>query len=290
VGSRAIQVCPIPVRCRQLRAERWNSPHPQRGRKGSYHGLPSWAHESSTPTERAARHGLRRCSMRPYWELLEHPGYRLPGRPARLLLGILPAAPSPQHIIDCASPGKPQVSMPLYSDPLPHTSLVGQILKSCDHTGGLIRKEPGAATKPHKGRRSLTPSWWRWRTLVATKWKSGLNDHINRLELRSILTAIRWRTRNKDRLNRRALHLTDSAVSMGAVSKCRPPSRALQPVLDRISALLLAGRIRLELAHVSTHENPADGPSRGRLAAKPSSKKQRHLFQGLASPKLAGAP
>jgi hypothetical protein len=155
---------------------------------------------------------------------------------------------------------------------------------------GLVRKEPGGAKKPHRGLRSLTPSWWRWRTLVATKWKSGLDDHRNRLELRSILTAIRWMTRKKDRLNRRALHLTDSAVSMGAVTKCRSRSRALQPVLDKISALLLAGSIRFILAQVSTHENPADGPSHGRMAVRPKNVKNKLLVKGLASPKLAGQP
>ena len=99
--------------------------------------------------------------------------------------------------------------------------------------------------------------------LVSAQWHPKLaGEHINKLELRSLLTALRWRARRRKHHRRRVLHLVDSQVGMGAVNKARSPSRDLHVIVDKINATVLASGLRLVLAHVASAKNPADAPSR----------------------------
>eukprot|EP00974_Lingulodinium_polyedra_P052977 5091829-Lingulodinium_polyedra.AAC.1 len=110
-------------------------------------------------------------------------------------------------------------------------------------------------------RRSLDPRWWKWRVVISHRWNAR-EDHINKLEFRSILAALRWRTRSPTRMCCKFFHLTDSAVSMGVVSRARSASFHLQLVADKINSWQLAGHLRVIAAHVGTKRNPADAPSR----------------------------
>ena len=125
-----------------------------------------------------------------------------------------------------------------------------------------MRKDPQTNEHPNIWpRRSLDPRWWRWRVVVSHKWHSQ-EEHINKLELRSILSALKWRCRVPSRLACRFFHLSDSAVCLGVVVRARSSSMHLQLVSDRVNSYLLAANLRPIVVHVSTKLNPADGPSR----------------------------
>ena len=99
-------------------------------------------------------------------------------------------------------------------------------------------------------------SLYRW-------WPS--DSHINKLELRSCLSALRWRLRSVQGFRVRFFHCVDSQVAMGAITKGRSSSRDLQMVVDKFNATVLATRVRPVLAYFHTKNNPADAPSRRRM-------------------------
>ena len=88
------------------------------------------------------------------------------------------------------------------------------------------------------------------------------DDHINSLELRSLIHAVEWRVKHLKEHATRLFHLTDSYVVMSICSKGRTSSRMLKPLLQRLSALLLAFDLYLLVAHVESSENPTDNASR----------------------------
>jgi hypothetical protein len=63
-------------------------------------------------------------------------------------------------------------------------------------------------------------------------------------------------------VGKRVLVLSDSQVVIGAVTKGRSSSPQLLRRLRTVSALVLAGGIRLSVRWVPSEFNPADGPSR----------------------------
>ena len=147
--------------------------------------------------------------------------------------------------------------------------LVQQLLQLVDHNGGLIKKRPGTTEVAHvHPLRPMNAGYWRWRVLVSTSWLPRYaQEHINKLELRSLLTAVRWRARRANRHGKKFLHLADSLVALGGINRARSPSRDLQGVIDKINVTVLAARLRLVLAHVASAGNPADAPSRRCLGA-----------------------
>jgi hypothetical protein len=149
-------------------------------------------------------------------------------------------------------------------------ALTSELLRRVDHTGGLLRKEPGTDQAPHLfPLKTVRPEWWRWRVVVSTQWSKALRqEHINRLELRSVLSAVRWRARSVVRQGKRFFHFSDSMVAIGCLNKARSSSHDLTYIVDKVTATLLAARCRMILAHVDTKLNPADAPSRGRLVKK----------------------
>jgi len=172
--------------------------------------------------------------------------------------GLLAAPPAVQACI-VGSSGV----LPTASAEYDQLDLAKALLRHVNHTGSELRRDPLSPDHPHVWpRRSIDPRWWRWRVIISHPWRAGHAEHINKLEARSVLKAIRWRVRRPDRLNQKFFHLTDSAVTIGVLSRARSSSFHLQFTADRINAVLLAGRLRLIAAHVGTKLNPADMPSR----------------------------
>lgn len=99
-----------------------------------------------------------------------------------------------------------------------------------------------------------------WHTIVSSRWRK--EEHINVLELRALSTAVRWVMSFRSAVGKRVLVLSDSQVVVGAVTKGRSSSPQLLRRLRTLSALLLAGGVRLSLCWVPSELNPADEPSR----------------------------
>lgn len=98
-----------------------------------------------------------------------------------------------------------------------------------------------------------------WSTILQHRWR--FKEHINALELRSILLALIWITSCKQ-TDHRILLFTDSQVSLGVLTKGRTSAHTLLSVHKTIAALCLAAGLALVPTFVPTHLNPADGPSR----------------------------
>ena len=96
--------------------------------------------------------------------------------------------------------------------------------------------------------------------MFAFKWLR--QDHINALELRAIIQALEWRVFHRKEEKLRVFHLTDSYVCMSVISKGRSSSAMLKPLLQRLSALLLAFDLYLLVGHVESLDNPTDHDSR----------------------------
>ena len=86
--------------------------------------------------------------------------------------------------------------------------------------------------------------------------KSG--EHIKVLELRATFTAIKWRVERLHQLDVRFLHLVDSLVVLHSLTR----GRSLRRTLMRVNSYLLACGLFPRWGYVSTHQNPADRPSR----------------------------
>jgi hypothetical protein len=115
--------------------------------------------------------------------------------------------------------------------------------------------------KYHRLRASVPSSLWRWKIIAGWKWVKG-SEHINSLELRSILTTLRWRIEHQHHCGVRMLHLTDSLVCLHCLTRGRTSSRRLRRTMSRINALLLASNAQPLWGYVHTDQNPADKPSR----------------------------
>ena len=135
------------------------------------------------------------------------------------------------------------------------------ILKRVNHTGSDVRVSTGAIVNPKAYPRQSVPScWWKW--LPVFKFKFQKPDHINSLELRSIIQAVEWRMTHKKEVHCRVFHLTDSYVCMSIIGKGRSSSEMLQFLLRRLSADLLLCNLYLLCIHVGSLDNPTDDASR----------------------------
>ena len=141
------------------------------------------------------------------------------------------------------------------------TSLHSCLLRRANHTGSDIRITSGSILNPRAyPRQSVNADWWLWSKVFACRWEKA--DHINSLELRSLVHAVEWRIRHGKEYHLRIFHLTDSYVAMAIASKGRTSARLLKPLLRRLTALLLAWDLYLLVLHVESSENPTDGDSR----------------------------
>lgn len=166
-----------------------------------------------------------------------------------------------------APPGVPcLISRALVYGPIPRSlpsvcDLTRVMLTRVNHTGSDVRVTTGQVINPRAyPRQSASASWWEWRSVFHCRWQ--VREHINRLEMRSILLALKWRIRHQCEADCRFVHLTDSYVSMSVLSKGRSSSDMLMSVMRQIAAHILAFNLFPILVHVESTENPTDHGSR----------------------------
>ena len=146
-------------------------------------------------------------------------------------------------------------------EPAPVSMLHQSLLRRVNHTGSDVRVASGQVTNPRAfPRQSAVAQWWKWKKGFAYRWQRA--DHINSLELRSLVHAMEYRVSHFGECSARVFHLTDSYVAMSIVSKGRSSSNALKPLLRRLSALLMCFNLQLIIVHVESTENPTDADSR----------------------------
>ena len=135
------------------------------------------------------------------------------------------------------------------------------LLRRVNHTGSDIRVATGEVLCPRAyPRQSVDPAWWNWTILFHTLWQK--REHINSLEMRSILLAVKYYIFNLKESNLRIFHVTDSYVSMSIIGKGRTSSKKIGWVLRQLNALLLLFNLYLVVGHVESTRNPTDGASR----------------------------
>lgn len=172
--------------------------------------------------------------------------------------GLAPGFVSP---LFCTAPLERRLVYGGSRDTQPVSSLHRALLRRVNHTGSDVRVSTGAVTNPRAFPRQSAPAaWWEWEKVFAYKWQS--NDHINSLELRSLVHSVEWRASHLHEFSFRIFHLTDSYVAMSVVSKGRSSSRMLKPLLRRLAAVLMAFDLHLVICHVESSENPTDAASR----------------------------
>lgn len=135
------------------------------------------------------------------------------------------------------------------------------LLARTNHTGSDVRITTGEVLNPKAyPRQGVQADWWNWKAAFKLRWKT--KEHINLLELRSIVLAIQYQISHKQALSLRVFHITDSYVAMSIISKGRTSSQQLSRLLRKLNAYLLAYDMYLVLGHVESTENPTDGASR----------------------------
>ena len=145
----------------------------------------------------------------------------------------------------------------------PGQRLVVGLFNSAGSRGTDVHMMSGSFMRPEAAHsRTIQPGLWHWRSAFAWEWNSSVEDHINVLELRAALNGLRWRLRSKKAVGCLCLSLTDSAVTAAVAAKHRSSSRAIQRVLRKWSALVLASSTRQGVGFVRSDLNPADAGSR----------------------------
>ena len=136
----------------------------------------------------------------------------------------------------------------------------------------LLQSPSEGNVKFQRLRASVPARLWRWRVVAGWKWKF-VDAHINELELRAALTTLIWRLERKRQHGCRFIHLVDSLVVLHCLSRGRSSSRKLRRSLSQVDSLLLASDAHPVWAYVSTHQNPADRPSRMKVRRHATKKK-----------------
>eukprot|EP00438_Fugacium_kawagutii_P015211 Skav213597 [mRNA] locus=scaffold77:213673:216130:- [translate_table: standard] len=136
---------------------------------------------------------------------------------------------SPQEIMDRCRPGGSstvlgrlcrlplQPARPSSGDPV----LLARALSNLVTMKGedlLISAPSSQLVRHHRLRATVPAKLWTWKTIAGWRWRHG-SEHINALELRAILTSIRWRVEHCQHVGCRILHLTDSLVSLHALTR-----------------------------------------------------------------------
>ena len=91
-------------------------------------------------------------------------------------------------------------------------------------------------------------------------WHFKRLSHINLQEPSSVLNLVYLKS--KDLRPQRIVNFVDSQVCRGAINKGRSSSRALNSILCRLAAALVASDMYLSVPFVPTRLNPADDPTR----------------------------
>jgi hypothetical protein len=105
-----------------------------------------------------------------------------------------------------------------------------------------------------------------WHTLISSKWK--WEQHINTLELQSIIIALKRLLSSPAVSQHRIMLLCDSTVVAYALTKGRSSAVSLARGMKKIAALLLSSGCRMGVAWIPTQINPADKPSRAIVPAR----------------------
>lgn len=138
--------------------------------------------------------------------------------------------------------------------------LAGSYLRSSEGKGSDIRIDVGIPYRPRAGVKSKL---WRWQIVSSYKWKRG-PGHINRGEPLAAANSFKWRLQSRRGIRKRFLHLVGNQVVLSILAKGRSSSRKPQKPLRQYNALSLFSGCLPYFAHVGTHQNPADKPSRWR--------------------------
>lgn len=135
------------------------------------------------------------------------------------------------------------------------------LLGRTNFTGSDVRVVSGDVVNPRCfPRQSICADWWRWERCFKIRWPAP--QHINQLELKTIILSVIRGIRAEQWVEKRIFHLSDSYVSISVASKGRSSSRMLNRLLKVLNAHLLLYEIFLVLAHVESTENPTDAESR----------------------------
>ena len=152
-----------------------------------------------------------------------------------------------------------------FGEPLKGTAEVHDLnrmfLARTNHTGSDVRITTGAILNPKNNpRQAALASWWKWSPLFSTRWSCP--DHINSLELRSILLALKHAVSHLRVHDMRLFHISDSYVCISIVAKGRTSSTRLNRILQQFNAYLLSFGLYWIQCHVESTDNPTDEASR----------------------------
>eukprot|EP00438_Fugacium_kawagutii_P008464 Skav230206 [mRNA] locus=scaffold2443:266117:270539:+ [translate_table: standard] len=101
----------------------------------------------------------------------------------------------------------------------------------------------------------------KWDLISSKSWEN-IDEHINVKEARVVLMAIRRLCRTTSNLGSRCLILSDSMVSILALSKGRSSAGSINKLCRRAAAYITCGSLDIHLRHIISEHNPADAPSR----------------------------
>lgn len=104
-----------------------------------------------------------------------------------------------------------------------------------------------------------------WSTWLSTPWR--FPQHINALELQSIVLATRRVLSSPFGTCNRLMILTDSAVVAFSLMKGRSSAPNLINGMRKLCALSLSSDLQLQICWIPTSLNPADDPSRNQKSA-----------------------
>ena len=135
------------------------------------------------------------------------------------------------------------------------------LLAKVNHTGSDIRITTGEILNPKSvPRQSVEAAWWKWEPVFKVAW--SMREHINVLELRSILLAVKYQITHLGVSHLRIFHVSDSFVAMSVVAKGRTGSLQLARILKVLNAHLLGFGLTLAIGHGESTENLTDGERR----------------------------
>jgi len=106
----------------------------------------------------------------------------------------------------------------------------------------------------------LTSPSVHWSTAIASSWQRS--QHINELELLSLLLSLRWVLSHPNSINRQLHVLVDSSSVYFGVNKGRSSSPRMLALLRRFAALILASGVSVLTGWIPSALNPADHASR----------------------------
>ena len=136
-----------------------------------------------------------------------------------------------------------------------------QLARRVGHNGSDIRVSLGVPSNPRLfPRQSIPAAFWEWNICWKKRWE--IKEHINALEMRSILLSLQWRLQHHGCTNLRILHLSDSSVCLSILAKGRTSSKALSHIVRKINSMTLICNIYLLGIHVDSVHNPTDAASR----------------------------